>query len=83
MEATAKIQKWGNSQGVRIPKHILDLLKWHDNEPVEISTHNGHIVIKRLKPAQRKNIKELFADFNGEYKPEPVDWGKPEGHEIW
>lgn len=83
MEATAKIQKWGNSQGIRIPKNILDLLKWRDNEAVEISAHNGHIIIKRLKPAQRKNINELFADFKGEYKPEVIDWGKPEGNEIW
>lgn len=83
MEATAKIQKWGNSQGIRIPKNILDLLKWKDNEPVEISTRNGHIVIKRLKPAPRKNINELFADFKSEYKPEAVDWGRSEGNEIW
>ena len=83
MEATAKIQKWGNSQGIRIPKNILDLLKWRDNEAVEISAHNGHIVIKRLKHAQRKNINELFADFRGEYEPEVIDWGKPEGNEIW
>ena len=30
-----------------------------------------------------KNIKELFKNYNGDYKPTEIDWGKPEGDEIW
>ena len=28
------IQKWGNSQGVRIPKAILDTVEWKENEKI-------------------------------------------------
>lgn len=32
------IQKWGNSQGIRIPKSILDILHWKEDEEVELFT---------------------------------------------
>ena len=49
------IQKWGNSQGVRIPK----------------------------RQKNRKNLKELFKDYNGEYESVEIDWGEAKGKEIW
>lgn len=41
----------------------------------------NEIVIKQAE--KRKNIKELFADFYGEYAPIEVDWGSFVGEEIW
>ena len=49
------IQKWGNSQGVRIPK----------------------------RQKNRKNLKELFKDYNGEYESVEIDWCEAKGKEIW
>jgi len=39
----------------------------------------------KLPEAKRpyKNIQELFKDFNGEYEPMDISWGKPVGNEIW
>lgn len=79
---TTTIQKWGNSQGVRIPKILLDTVKWSDNEQIMIVVDDGKLIIEKAKN-KRKNIKELFADFKGEYEPIEVDWGNPEGEEIW
>lgn len=31
---------------------------------------------------ERKNIKELFEYWNGEYIPEEIDWGDPVGKEV-
>ena len=76
-----KIQKWGNSQGVRIPKVILEKLEWKENEPVTIDIKDGKIVIERS--IERKDIKELFKDFKEEYEPENIEWGNPTGEEIW
>ena len=75
------IQKWGNSQGIRIPKSILDVLHWKEEEEVELFTQENKIIIK--KPEKRKNIKDLFADYDGEYVPVEIDWGEPQGKEIW
>ncbi len=78
---TTTVQKWGNSQGIRIPKVLLDTLNWSDNEELILSADESRLVIEKAN--SRKNIKELFADFKGDYKPIDIDWGKPVGKEIW
>lgn len=75
------IQKWGNSQGIRIPKFLLEALNWSGNEELTVSAKDDKIIIERAD--KRKNINELFYGFNEEYYPEDVDWGKPKGDEIW
>ncbi len=81
---TTMIQKWGNSQGVRIPKVILDSVNWSENEKIVIIVDNGKLVIEKAKEEhKRKNIKELFKDYKEDYTPVEIDWGKPEGDEIW
>ena len=82
---TTTIQKWGNSQGVRIPKILLDSVQWAENEQIIISVEDNKLVIEKAKDTnkKRKNIKELFANYKGEYEPIKIDWGEPEGKEIW
>lgn len=79
---TTRIQKWGNSHGVRIPKILLDTVNWSENEQIVIVVDNGKIIMEKAK-SKRKNIKELFANYKEDYKPIEIDWGKPEGKEIW
>ena len=80
---TTMIQKWGNSQGVRIPKVILDSVNWSENEKIVIIVDNGKLVIEKAKEEhKRKNIKELFKDYKEDYTPVEIDWRKTEGDEI-
>ncbi|MDE6591651.1 MAG: AbrB/MazE/SpoVT family DNA-binding domain-containing protein [Oscillospiraceae bacterium] len=78
---TAKIQQWGDAFGISIPEYILDILKWRDNEQIDIIAENDRIIIERSR--KRKNIKELFEDFEGEHEPVNIDWGEAVGDEIW
>lgn len=80
---TTTIQKWGNSQGVRIPKILLDSVNWSENEKIVIIVNNGKLVIEKANEHKRKTIKELFENYNGDYEPTEVDWGEPKGEEIW
>ncbi len=80
---TTTIQKWGNSQGVRIPKILLDTVKWSENEEIEINAEDGKLIIEKAKEHKRKNIKELFKDYKGDYEPIEIDWGETKGGEIW
>ncbi len=80
---TTTIQKWGNSQGIRIPRILLEEVKWSENEPIEIKIEDNKIVIEKAQKTERKNIKELFKDYKGEYEPSEIDWGEPEGKEVW
>lgn len=68
------IQKWGNSQGIRIPKYILDSVDWKDDEQLNIITADGKIIIEKAIKEKRKNIKELFSDFDEEYIPTEINW---------
>ena len=79
------IQKWGNSQGVRLPKSILEELLLQENDPVEITTDNDVIIIKKptRKRRARVSLEERFADYNGDYQCTEYDWGKPKGKEVW
>ena len=79
---TTTIQKWGNSQGIRIPKMLLDSVNWSDDEQIIIEVEDGKLIMEKAK-GKRKNIKELFENYNEDYKPTEVDWGKLEGAEIW
>ena len=44
----AKIAKWGNSQGIRIPKTLLDALGFTDNETVELEAIEGKLVMSKV-----------------------------------
>ena len=79
------IQKWGNSQGVRLPKTILDKLFLQENDQVEINTENSSIIIRKATRKRRaiKSLEELFSNYTGIYKCEECDTGKPVGREIW
>ncbi len=81
IKMTTTIQKWGNSQGIRIPKSILNTVHWSENEEITIVVKDEKIIIEKTK--NRKNIKELFKDYKGDYKPNEIDWGEPVGDEIW
>lgn len=48
---SAKIQKWGNSLGIRIPKSIIEKANLNKNSEVEIENKNGAIIIF---PRQKK-----------------------------
>lgn len=75
------IQKWGNSQGIRIPKVLLDEIHWNEDEKIRISVESGRIIIEKDEP--RKNIFELFSGYDGDFSPASYDWGEPAGEEIW
>ena len=49
---TIKIQKWGKSQGIRIPKVILDELNISEKDELKIKVEHNKILIENI--GQRK-----------------------------
>ncbi len=78
----SSVQKWGNSNAVRIPKPVLEAVSLKENDRVEIVAEDGQIIIKKALPA-RKRLDILLEGFQGEYHMEEIDWGQPEGNEVW
>lgn len=83
MTEVLKIQKWGNSQGIRLPKKMLEMLDLKINDSVLIEEDVNCLKIRKVKNEKRKTIKELFANYDGDYEKQEIDWGEPVGKEIW
>jgi antitoxin MazE len=80
----AKVQKWGNSQGVRVPKTVLEQARIAVGDEVEISVSKGRIVVKRSTPVRgRYQLKDLLERIPVDYRAEETDWGTPIGREAW
>jgi antitoxin MazE len=77
---SAKIQKWGNSLGVRIPKAVIDKMELSENSEVEVEHKNGVIIIF---PAKKQiSLDALVAQINTDNLHQEEDY-KAEGNEAW
>lgn len=79
----ATIQKWGNSQGIRIPKAFLEALGMAENDLVELTRVDDNIVIKKVHKEDNLTLEEIFKDYDGEIAAEEFEWGSPVGREVW
>lgn len=62
------IRKWGNSQGVRLPKDVINRAGLKENDNVEISVINGIITIRKTKPKHLSLQERLESFYN-----KPID----------
>ncbi len=78
---TAQIVKWGNSQGIRIPKSIMKECGIGLNEDLLISVNGDKIIIERA--FRHRTLEERAAEYGGDLGPyEEFDWGVPMGREV-
>lgn len=75
------IQKWGNSQAVRLPKGLLEVASMRENDSVEIRAENGCIIIRRANK-KHKTLEERLAGFNDDFNCTEWDTGRPQGKEV-
>ncbi|MCL2806983.1 MAG: AbrB/MazE/SpoVT family DNA-binding domain-containing protein [Coriobacteriia bacterium] len=80
--AATTLTKWGNGQGVRIPKLICDELNLSAGDVLEIKVYDNGI---HMSKTQRKpqSLSELFTNYSGDYQPVEWDAGEPVGREAW
>lgn len=77
-----KLRKIGDSTGVLIPANVLKNSPFNegDNVRVEYNENSRKLEISKEYPT---TCEELFEGWNGEYVPEPYDWGEDVGEEKW
>ena len=79
------IVKWGNSHGIRLPKHLLESVSISENDTVDI-TADGNILIIRKAELKRKHrtLKERLEGVDtSKYTGQEWDTGRPVGNEIF
>jgi len=80
----AKIQKWGNSQGLRLTKNLLADAKLGVGDEVDIRLKDGSVIITPARKIRgRHNLKDLVARIPENYEAGELDWGEPVGKEAW
>ena len=78
----SKVQRWGNSQGLRLPKHVLESADISIGDNVEVIPQEGQILIKKV--SKRKfDLVEMVSRMPRNYKVREVSFGKPVGKEEW
>lgn len=78
----ARLQKWGNSDGIRIPSAYLKSLNLKTNDAVELKYEDDKIII--TKPKKEKiSLEEKFKEYHGENLAKEFSWDDPKGKEIW
>ena len=77
-----KIQKWGNSLGVRLPKVLLQEAGIAAGSDVNLSLERGRIVLAPVRIPKYK-LKDLVDQITPENRHEEVDFGPPQGKELW
>lgn len=77
----AKIQKWGNSQGLRLSKHLLGEAGIEVGDDVEIIVGENEIHIKKAKP--KFVLEEMVARMPKDFRASEESFGRPVGREEW
>lgn len=83
MSPEVSISRWGNSQGLRIPKSIVTALQINIGDKVKIFIDNGRAVIEPVKKRRKVDIDTLIADIPKDYKKSEELLTTSMGKEIW
>ncbi|MEA2325049.1 MAG: antitoxin MazE [Thermoanaerobaculia bacterium] len=78
----ARIQKWGNSLALRIPKPFAEESNLREDSPVEISVRSGKLVVVAIEEPQL-SLEELVAKITPENRHAEINTGTPVGNEVW
>ena len=77
-----QVKSWGNSQGIRISKEILQEADIAVNDILDMKVVNGMITL--TKPNRHKTLEERAKKFNGELNLDgEFQWGESVGREVW
>ena len=77
----ARIQKWGNSLAIRIPKPFALEVGLEQNSLVAISIKEGKLLLEPIKPSY--SLEELLAGVTQDNLHAKIETGLPLGNEAW
>ncbi|HEV2146188.1 MAG TPA: AbrB/MazE/SpoVT family DNA-binding domain-containing protein [Longimicrobiaceae bacterium] len=78
----ARVQKWGNSLAVRIPKPLALETALDQDSEVDVSVEDGRLVISPVEEPEY-TLEELVAGITDENRHPEIDTGPSVGNEAW
>ncbi len=77
-----RVQKWGNSIGLRIPRSFAAEVQVEAGSAVDLSIQNGSLLVRPLR-ARKHALGKLLRKVNRRNLHREVSSGKPVGREAW
>ncbi|MEK7851985.1 MAG: AbrB/MazE/SpoVT family DNA-binding domain-containing protein [Deltaproteobacteria bacterium] len=77
-----KVQQWGNSLALRIPKTYAADIKLRKGSVIDITETEGQLVIKPVEE-QESTLMQLLDGVTRKNIHHEIDTGVPVGKEIW
>ncbi|MCD4748662.1 MAG: AbrB/MazE/SpoVT family DNA-binding domain-containing protein [Thermoanaerobaculales bacterium] len=72
-----KVQRWGNSQGLRLNKQVLEEAHISVGDEVDLAVRGGVILLRPVRRVRGgQDLKKLVAQIPKDYKPGEIDWGQ-------
>ncbi|MFZ3580381.1 AbrB/MazE/SpoVT family DNA-binding domain-containing protein [Virgibacillus sp. DJP39] len=77
---TTKVQKWGNSLGVRIPQKVAERFGVVNGSELELCVEERGILLKPV--IKDPTLEELLAQITEDNRHDEIDFGGSEGNEL-
>ncbi len=77
-----RIQKWGNSLAVRLPKNVVARLSLRQNQEVAVQNERTRIVVTPVEP-EIPALEKLVNEITTDNKHPLINWDAPVGREVW
>ena len=77
----SKVQKWGNSLGLRIPKVLAEETNLGEGSSVDIRVDGSVLIIKSSK--KYYSLSKLLSQITSKNLHSEIDFGQPKGKEVW
>jgi len=77
-----RIQKWGNSLGLRIPKSFAEDAGVDAGSPVNISIEGDRLIIRPVHRSKYE-LKDLVSQIREDNLHDEISMGEPVGREVW
>jgi antitoxin MazE len=77
-----RIQKWGNSLALRIPKPFADEVQLGEDSAVDVSIRNGKLVVVPIIE-QEYTLEALVAQITATNRHQETETGNAVGNEVW
>ena len=77
-----RIQKWGNSLGLRIPRSFAEEAGVETGSEVDLTIRNGNLILKPAK-SRKYRLKDLLRKVTEKNLHAEIETGDAVGREVW
>jgi antitoxin MazE len=75
-----ELKKWGNSLAFRVPKDLAKSLQMTEGQKLELEVLPEGVLVKTKRRRSKLRLEDMLDNLG---PMQEIDWGKPQGDEVW